>query len=77
MSAKSLVVGVHPANEEILKIEEHPNGTVAVLLVFRNRADAEAFIRAVEEQNTPSDVHWNRVHEQVQAAGLSDDLRGE
>mgnify|MGYP001560786828 CR=1 FL=1 len=63
MNAKTLVVGVHPVNEHELRIEELPNGTATISLTFRNRAIAEDFIQAVNDQNTPSSVHWQRVYE--------------
>lgn len=69
MNAKPLVVGVHPVNEHELRIEEHPDGTVTIPLTFRNRAVAEDFIQAIDDQNTPSSVHWQRVYDLVDAQG--------
>ncbi|MFA6519731.1 MAG: hypothetical protein WCT41_02825 [Candidatus Paceibacterota bacterium] len=69
MSAKSLVAGVHPVNENELRFEEHPDGTVTIPLTFRDRTAAEDFIQAVNDQNTPSSVHWQRVYDLVETQG--------
>lgn len=69
MSVKSLVAGVHPVNENELRVEEHSDGTVTIPLMFRDRAAAEDFIQAINDQNTPSSVHWQCVYDLVEAQG--------
>lgn len=69
MRVKSLVAGVHPVNENELRVEEHSDGTVTIPLTFRDRTAGEDFIQAVKDQNTPSSVHWQRAYDLVEAQG--------